>query len=121
VGVSRYYTYKKFGLLAAFDSDMTFDGQRNVIIKSNAISIDPHLGLEFDYQKIVFVRFGVGQFQETKDFDRSKSWTFQPNFGLGVKLNNVYIDYALADIGNQSESLYSHIFSVKASFNNKQD
>ncbi|MDA0194342.1 MAG: PorV/PorQ family protein [Bacteroidetes bacterium] len=119
IGISRYFTYKQFGLLAAFDNDMTFDGRRNVVIKTNTVSIDPHLGLEFDYQRIVFLRFGVGQLQQTKDFDGSESWVFQPNFGLGVKLNNVFIDYALADIGNQSESPYSHIFSIKAAFNDK--
>ncbi|MEQ9425996.1 MAG: PorV/PorQ family protein [Cyclobacteriaceae bacterium] len=120
LGASRSFSYKKFGLVSALDLDMTFDGKRNTLVKSDFASIDPHLGLEFDYTKLVFMRFGIGQFQQTKDFDGSKSWTFQPNFGLGVKLNNVTIDYALVDIGNQAESLYSHVFSIKASFDKKE-
>ena len=119
-GISRSFRLKKFGLMAAFDADFTFDGKRNVPIRSDFSSIDPHLGLEFDYSELVFLRFGIGQLQQVKDFDGSKSWTFQPNFGLGVKLNNFQVDYALADIGDQAESPYSHVFSVKAAFNDKK-
>ncbi len=37
-------------------------------------------------------------------------------FGLGFKLNKFQIDYALTDIGDRAEALYSHVFSLKASF-----
>ncbi len=120
LGVSRAFRLNKFGLLAALDADLTFDGKRNIPIKSDFASIDPHLGLEFDYKQLVYMRFGIGQFQQVKDFDGSQSWTFQPNFGLGIRLNNVQIDYALADIGDQAESPYSHIFSIKAAFDDKR-
>ena len=94
---------------------MTFDGKRNVLIKSDALSVDPHFGVELDYQKIVHLRFGLGEFQEIKDFDGSTSNVYQPNFGLGFVVKQVTIDYALTDITNQSESLYSNVFSVKVS------
>lgn len=120
IGISRMVRVNKFGLLAAIDADLTFDGKRNVPIRTNLLSIDPHLGLEFDYKQLIFLRFGVGQFQQIKDFDNTQSWTYQPNFGLGIKLNNIQIDYALADIGDRAESPYSHIFSIKAAFNDKK-
>ena len=120
LGVSHSLNYKNFGLLSSFDIDFTFDGKRNVPIKSEFASLDPHLGLEFDYKTLVFMRFGVGQFQQVKGFDGSQSWTYQPNFGVGVKLNNIQIDYALADIGDQAESPYSHVFSIKAGFEDKK-
>ena len=119
-GVSRSFAYKNFGLMVSFDMDFTFDGKRNVPVRSDFASIDPHMGLEFDFKRLVYLRLGVGQFQQVKDFDSSKSWTYQPNFGLGIQLNNVNIDYALTDIGNQAESLYSHVFSIKAGFNDKK-
>lgn len=120
LGASRAFRFKRFGLLMALDLDATFDGKRNVPIKSDFASIDPHLGLEFDYKQLIYMRFGVGQFQQVKDFDSSQSWTYQPNFGVGIRLNNIQIDYALADIGDKAESPYSHIFSIKAAFEDKR-
>ncbi len=120
IGASRLFRFNKFGLLTALDVDITFDGKRNVPIRSDFASLDPHLGLEFDYKQLIYMRFGIGQLQQVKDFDSSKSWTYQPNFGVGIKLNNIEIDYALADIGDKAESPYSHIFSIKASFEDKK-
>lgn len=102
----------KFGLLASVDLDFTFDGKRNVPIKSDFASIDPHFGVEVDYSKTVFLRLGVGNIQQVKDFDESTSTTFQPNFGVGAKIKKVNIDYAMTDIGDQAESLYSHVVSL---------
>lgn len=120
LGVSRYFDiHPKFGVLASLDLVTSFDGKRNVLIKSDLASVDPALGLEINYQKIAFLRMGAGNIQEIKDFDGSLSTTFQPNFGLGVKIKKITIDYALTDIGDQSESLYSHVFSLKASLDKK--
>lgn len=120
LGVARYFSVRSdFGVLASLDLITSFDGKRNVLIKSDFASVDPALGLELDYKKTAFIRFGAGQIQEVKDFDGSTHKTFQPNFGLGFAVKGVNIDYALTDIGDQSESLYSHIFSIKAGFNKK--
>jgi hypothetical protein len=107
----------KWGIFLAIDLDMTFDGKRNVAISTSFFSIDPKLGIEFDYNRIAFLRAGVNQFQKIIDFDNSEHITFQPTFGLGVKIKALSIDYAFLDIGDQSESLYSHVFSLKVSFN----
>ena len=95
------------------DLDITFDGKRNVPVKSDFASIDPHMGLELDYIQTIFLRLGAGNIQQVKDFDESLSTTFQPNFGVGVKIKKLNIDYAMTDIGDQAESLYSHVFSLK--------
>lgn len=116
LGVSRYFRIKeKFGLLSSADIVFSFDGKRNVLIKSDFASIDANMGLEFDYNQIVFLRLGMGNIQEVKDFDESTYTSFQPNAGVGFKVNNVTIDYALTDIGDQSESLYSNVFTIKVS------
>ncbi|MCG8323115.1 MAG: PorV/PorQ family protein [Cytophagales bacterium] len=118
LGVSRYFQIKeKFGLLASTDLVFSFDGRRNVILKSDFASMDLNIGMELNYREIVYFRLGVGNIQEVKDFDESTYTSFQPNSGLGVKINNVMIDYALTDIGDQSESLYSHVFSLKVGLN----
>ncbi len=116
LGVARQFPIgKSFGLLTSVDLDFTFDGKRNVPIKSDFASIDPHMGIEVDYVQTIFLRVGVGNIQQVKDFDESLSTTYQPNFGVGVKVKKLTIDYAMTDIGDQAESLYSHVFSLKLS------
>lgn len=117
LGISRYFELSSmFSLLASVDMAATFDGKRNTLLKTDLISFDPVGGFEVGFKKIAFLRGGVNQFQQIKDFDRSLSWSFQPNLGVGLKLNEVSIDYAFTDIGDQSAGLYSHIFSIKVDF-----
>ena len=118
LGVSRGFDLvKNFGLLASIDSDITFDGTRNTLVRSDPVSIDPRAGVEFDYKKIGFLRFGINQFQKIKYFDGSSSWTYQPNMGVGIKLKELTVDYALTDIGDLAPGLFSHVFSIKVDFN----
>lgn len=117
----RYGVSKSFSLLAVIDADLTFDGKRNVLIKTDPVSADPHLGIELSYKNILFLRTGIGNIQDETDTDGKKIKTFQPNFGLGIKIkNNLCIDYALTDIGNASIALYSNIFSLKFNINKKE-
>lgn len=117
LGASRQFRLTdNFGLMASMDLDLTFDGRRNTLIRTELFSVDPRLGLEFDFKKMAFLRFGANQFQEIKDFDGSTSWTFQPNLGLGFSIKELTIDYALTDIGDLAPGLFSHVFSVKVNF-----
>ena len=101
-----------YSLLVAANLNMQFT-RTNDIISSKALSIDPAIGFDFGYTDLVFLRGGVGNFQNVTQLDRSKSLTFQPNIGLGFKYKGIQIDYALTDLGDQSAALYSNIFSVK--------
>jgi len=105
----------KFGFLLAADLDFTFDGKRNTLIKSNFTSIDPHLGLEIDYDNLVFLRAGINNIQKiTDDYDQSKSYTtIQPNIGIGFKIKMVTIDYAFTGLNAINRGFYSHVFSLK--------
>ena len=120
LGVSRdFIIYNKFKALAEIDLDFTFDGQRHVLIEGDPISIDPHIGIEINYKQLAFIRFGVGNIQRIEEFDHKESMTFQPNFGIGIQFKGVSIDYALADIGDQSIALYSNVFSLRYSFDRR--
>ncbi len=116
---SASYTWqigKQFSLLTTLDLDMTFDGERNTVISTPLLSIDPRFGLEAGFQNIAFLRAGIGNFQFIKDFQGKESLNMQPSMGIGVFLSERFqIDYALSDIGNVSETPYSHVFSVKVS------
>jgi hypothetical protein len=117
-GVSRIERIsKKINLKTEVNFDATFDGMRNVLIKSNTVSIDPHLGLELSYANIFFIRGGVGNFQEVKDIYQNTDWTFQPNFGVGINYRGIRLDYALTDIGDVSVGLYSNVFSLQFDIN----
>ncbi len=105
----------KFTIQPEVNLDVTFDGKRNVLIKSDPVSVDPRVGLELGYNKFIFLRAGIGNIQEIKDIDGSTSTSIQPNLGLGIKLRNLTIDYALTNIGSVGETLYSNVFSLRLS------
>ncbi|HOA39557.1 MAG TPA: hypothetical protein PKJ36_14200, partial [Flavihumibacter sp.] len=97
--------------------DFTFDGRRNTVISSKAVSIDPKIGLEATYKNIIFVRGGINNFQKALEDEDStyskKVWIYQPAIGAGFRLQNVSIDYAFTNLANQSNPLYTHVFSLK--------
>lgn len=113
LGVSRTFEFNNdYSLNTAMNLNMRF-AETNDIISSSFASIDPAIGLEFGYNKLVFVRAGVGNFQNVMQLDGNEKLGFQPNIGLGIHYKGVTIDYALTDIGDQSTALYSNIFSLK--------
>jgi hypothetical protein len=117
LGVAKRFTFKnETHLLVASNINMRF-AQTHDIYSSKTLSIDPALGLEYDYKTMVFVRAGVGNFQNTVQIDGTKEVAFQPNMGLGFKYKGIQIDYALTDLGDQSNALYSNVFSVKIYLN----
>lgn len=113
LGIAKKFDFHSdYTLLAAVNLNMQF-AQTNDIISTSAVSIDPAIGFEFGYTELVFLRAGVGNFQNVEQLDGSTKVNFQPNIGLGFKFKGVQIDYALTDLGDQSAALYSNIFSVK--------
>lgn len=109
---------KNFGLLTEFNADVTTDGRRNVLISASPLSVDPHIGIEANYKKFIYLRAGVGNLQQAiADDATTESWIAQPNLGLGLVIGPIRLDYAYTDIGNQNESLYSNVFSLTFDFN----
>ena len=112
-------------LLAEADLDLTFDGRRNTIISNNTMNVDPHAGLEASIKNVFFVRAGITNFQEAlADGDttnQKRVWIYQPSLGAGFKINNVSIDYAFTNLANQSNPLYTHIFSLKFDLGTKEN
>lgn len=108
---------KEFYLKSEIDMAFNTDGRRNVLIRTNPVSIDPYMGLEIGYGKWVALRFGAGNMQWIKNPDLTESLTFQPNIGIGVGFKGISIDYAFTDIGDASVALYSHVFSLRFKFN----
>jgi len=116
LGMSKKIVFHyDYALVTALDLNVRFE-QNNDVISSSFASITPSLGFEFGYTELVFLRAGVGNFQNELQLDNSEDLTFQPNFGVGFKYRGIQIDYAFTDIGDQSAALYSNVFSLKLDF-----
>lgn len=102
---------RSFNLLSELNINMRF-AETNDIISSNFVSIDPSLGFQLDYDKVAYLRMGVGNFQYIQDFDNSQNLSLQPNIGLGFQYKGVQVDYALTNIGSVGNALYSNLFSI---------
>ena len=118
LGLSKKFIVRNdYSILAAANINMRF-AKTNNLIATYFMSVDPALGFEFGYTDLVFLRAGLGNFQKTEQIESTLinpkfKTSFQPNIGLGFKYKGVQVDYALTNLGNQSTTLYSNVFSVK--------
>ncbi|MEJ7739954.1 MAG: PorV/PorQ family protein [Chitinophagaceae bacterium] len=123
-GSYHFQINNKIVLLTEANLDLTFDGRRNTVLSFNPVSIDPKLGLEFAFKDAFFVRAGINNFQKALDDadlnNKKKVWIYQPGIGAGFKISNIQIDYAFTNLANQSNPLYTHIFSLKLDLKKKK-
>lgn len=116
-GAYQFKINSQIGLLATADMEFTFDGKRNTVVASNALNVDPRMGLEASWKDQIFLRLGINNFQQALDdadiSNKKKIWIYQPSLGTGFKVNHVTIDYAFTNLANQSNPLYTHVFSFK--------
>jgi hypothetical protein len=119
----RYKMSKKTILLAEVNLDFTFDGRRNVVISSRQFNVDPHFGVELGFSDKIFFRGGLTNIQNILDVtdtgSTKKTWVMQPNFGVGIHLKNITLDYAITALGSSAVALNSNIFSLKIALNRK--
>lgn len=118
LGVGREFSLsKKTSLLAEANIDLTFDGKRNTIISADPVSADPKLGLELNVNNVFFLRAGINNFQRAladgDTLNQKKVWIYQPSAGAGFKVQSVTIDYAFTNLANQSNPLFTHVFSLR--------
>lgn len=126
LGVGRDFRFsEKLSLLTEANFDLTFDGKRNTVLSADPVSVDPKIGAELNINNAVFLRGGINNFQKAlSDGDtlsQKKVWIYQPSAGAGFRLQNVRIDYAFTNLANQSNPLYTHVFSLQFDLvNNKR-
>ncbi len=108
---------RKVNILAEVNFDVTFDGQRNTLLNSKAVSADPKAGVECNINDVFFLRAGINNFQKAladgDTLNQRKVWIYQPSAGAGFRISNVTIDYAFANLANQSNPLFTHVFSLR--------
>ena len=108
---------KKTMLTAEANVDLTFDGRRNTIVATDFASADPKLGLECNFNNVFYLRAGINNFQKAladgDTLNQKKVWIYQPSAGAGFRIQNLKIDYAFTNLANQSNPLFTHVFSLQ--------
>lgn len=113
LGVARNFVLSSnFKLLTEANLHIRF-AETNDIVSSSFASLTPSLGVQLNYTDLVYIRTGVGNFQNELQIDGDEKVSFQPNIGIGFHYKGISIDYALTDIGDQSAALYSNVFSLR--------
>ena len=118
LGVAKKITIKKLTILTEINLENTFFGQKNTVISSKNWNLDPRLGLQVGYAETVWLRGGLGNVTQIVESGYIKRKIIQPNIGVGFRIpiqekGNIYVDYALANVGQQV-GLLSHLFSLRA-------
>lgn len=108
-----FHINDKILLAVAFDTHLTFDGRRHVVLPIGPVGIDPYLGGELRFSNWLFARVGVGNFQLVPGMNGKDNLNLQPNLGIGIQYRNIYIDYALTDVGDLSIAQYSNLISLR--------
>ncbi len=126
VGGSYNFEFtESFNLLAEANINMTFDGKANGLVSSKSINIDPNLGIEAGINDVFFIRAGINNFQKALSdgdtLNQKKVWIYQPSIGAGFKFKKISVDYAYSNLANQSNPLYTHIFSLKINLARKEN
>lgn len=111
---------KKTELSAEIDWEMTTDGKRNTLIATNAISMDPRIGIEAGFFQVFYLRGGISNFQRLTNTQGEKTFTVQPNLGVGLRFRSIMVDYAYTDVGKASNNQFSHVVSVRVGINKRK-
>lgn len=110
----------RLSLLAALDMDGILESRSNALLSDSTldVTLDPRIGMELAYKnsqlrKVAFLRAGVYNLQQDRNTLGEEVLGLFPTVGAGIVIKNFQIDYALANIGNLSERLHSHVVSLK--------
>jgi hypothetical protein len=119
-GFAKSWEKDNWNFLAELDANITLDGKRNTLIKTNLVSIDPYAGAEVGYNisenNKLYFRAGANNFQHYTNKNGKKVPSIMPNVGLGITFGKFTIDYALTNlsaVAGSGPALYSNIFSLK--------
>jgi hypothetical protein len=104
---------RKVTLLAAFDSQWFFDGQRNTPLSFDPMTVYPSMGLELGLWEVVYLRGGIMNVQNIINDEGKRVLDVYPTAGVGINFKGIRVDYALSNIGDFSQTLYSHLISLQ--------
>ena len=106
----------KFAFMGEIGGEITFDGKRNYLIRSDFACVNPCAGLEVSFMDMVFVRFGISDFMKNNHLYISRTYSYVPSLGAGVKVSRFSFDYAFMDASTNSYEYRSNVFSLGVRF-----
>lgn len=109
MGAAKYWKWNKFSILAETNLEVTTDGQRNVLLYNT----NPTFGIELGLFNKIFLRGGYGDFQEIQNSLGETNIQATPNFGIGLNLGIMQLDYSLMNVVETGGIPDSHVFSIK--------
>ena len=119
-----FYTFKSgnYRVTPELNLEFTTDGKRNTLLSSNFLSMDPRIGVEAGLEDRVkgfeaMLRVGMYNVQRQLNSKGKEALNVTPSVGVGVKFDNLRIDYALAGLGEGGTGLYSNIISIAIGIN----
>jgi hypothetical protein len=115
LGIGWRKDWRTFGAAVEANAALRFDGESYSLVSNQVFTLDPRLGLELNYKRVVFIRGGLSGFQRitTNNPEDFREYTaYEPTVGAGLALGDFHVDYAYSDLGNQAPLPYSHLFTV---------
>lgn len=113
LGFGHTKNFKKdWQLKTELDLLATTDGKRNTLVSTNSVSINPNLGVEVVYKKLVALRGGLHQWQKDTRFSGDAFWTATATGGVGVMFRRWHLDYAFASPVATGDKAYTHVVSL---------
>lgn len=110
LGAAKSFNFSDFDLIAATDIDFLFENRQAYYINLGRMSIEPHVGTELTYKKIISFRTGITDFVT----DPVDGFSVSPTLGFGLKLAMFNLDYGFASFAGASSSLgFTHRISLR--------
>lgn len=106
----------KFAFMGEIGSEITFDGKRNYLIRSDFACVNPCAGLEVSFMDMAFVRFGISDFMKNNHLYISRTYSYVPSLGAGIKVSRFSFDYAFMDASTNSYEYRTNVFTLGARF-----
>lgn len=116
-GAAYQYAFGKFGVLAAADLTMRFEGYDAYYLNAGPVSFEPHFGLELSAYSMVRLRAGLTNFYLENDESLSPS----PTLGVGLEFKHLSLDYGFDNFQGVSSVLgNTHRISLIFRFANRK-
>jgi len=111
-GAATWKQFDDYKVTVALDILSHFDGRQTYHFNTGPVSFQPHLGSEFSYKEILFLRLGMTDVYT----DRNSNFYASPTVGTGFRVNKLFIDYAFNSFAGITADLgYTHRISAKIS------
>lgn len=115
-GFGRYFDFGRVRMTTALDFDLRFEGRKAYYVNMGNMSIEPHFGVEFGYNDVVFLRAGLTDLHTDPD----GSYYISPTLGAGLQVGTIFLDYGFGSFSGMAADLgFTHRISLKIGI--KQD